>query len=72
MAELLTKGKVAVSVLFDTVKIELICGDAYEAQSLYDEVIERLRAGEGLTLGLKQPEPLSPDQQHKPPMTNQP
>lgn len=54
---LLTKGKVAVSVLFDTVKIELICGDAYEAQSLYDEVVERLQAGEGLTLGMEQPLP---------------
>ena len=57
MTELLTKGRVAVSVLFDTVSIELHCGDAYEAQSLYDEIIERLRLGECLTLGLKQPEP---------------
>lgn len=65
MAELLTKGKVAVEVLFDTVSIEITCGDAYEAQSVYDEIIERLSRGEGITLGLKQPEPLSPDHEHK-------
>jgi hypothetical protein len=55
--ELLTQGKMAVSVLFDTVTLEINCGDAYEAQSLFDEIIERLKSGQGLTLGLKQPEP---------------
>ena len=64
MAVLLTKSKLAVSVVFDTVSIELHCGDAYEAQSLYDEIIERLRRGEGLTLGLNQPESSTAD--HKP------
>ena len=54
---LVTQGKVAVSVRFDTVSIELICGDPYDAQTLYDEVIERLRCGEGLTLGMEQPTP---------------
>ena len=60
--ELLGKSQVAVSVLDDTVSIELIYSDAYVAQVVYDEIIERLSRGEGLTLGLSQPEPLSPDQ----------
>lgn len=54
-ALMLTKGQVVVSVIFDIVKVEIHCGDEYEAQSAYDEIIERLRAGEGLTLGLSQP-----------------
>jgi len=50
----LTKGKLAVSVMFDTVTLQLDCGDAYEAQSVYDEIIGRLQHGEGLTLKYKQ------------------
>ena len=57
MAELLTKGRITVSLKFNTVFIELSCGDAYEAVSLYDEIIERLRDGEGLTLSIQQPPP---------------
>lgn len=52
--------KVAVSVLFDIVKIEVICGDFYEAQVLYDDLIERLQAGEGISLSLAQSSPLPP------------
>jgi hypothetical protein len=46
--------KVAVSVLFDTVSINVICGDDYLAQVLYDDLIERLRKGDGITLSLSQ------------------
>lgn len=44
--------KIAVSVQMDTVHIELICGDLYAAQVLYDDLIDRLRAGEGITLSV--------------------
>jgi hypothetical protein len=46
--------KVAVSVVFDIVKIEVICGDDYEAQVLYDDICDRMKAGEGITLALSQ------------------
>jgi hypothetical protein len=46
--------KVAISVQFDMVTIELICGDAYAAQVLYDDLIDRLRCGEGITLSMDQ------------------
>lgn len=44
--------KVAVSVLFDVVSIELICGDDYAAQVLYDDLIDRLQSGEGIRLSV--------------------
>lgn len=47
--------KVAVSAMFDTVTIEIICGDDYEAAVLYDDVVERLTAGEGITLTVTRP-----------------
>jgi hypothetical protein len=47
--------KIAVSVLFDVVTVEIICGDAYEAQVLFDDLIQRLQSGEGITLSVKQP-----------------
>lgn len=53
--------KVAVSVLFDTVTIEIICGDDYMAQVLYDDLLDRLRRGEGITVSMAQPPmPASP------------
>lgn len=42
--------KLAISVLFDTVSVEIICGDAYEAQVLFDDLCERMQAGEGIQL----------------------
>ena len=48
--------KLAVSVRFDVVTVEVICGDLYEAQVLYDDLIERLRSGEGITLSVQQPD----------------
>lgn len=47
--------KVAVDVLGDTVKLHIICGDDYEAQVLYDDIVERLRAGESISLNLVRP-----------------
>ena len=56
MAETLLSGKkLGVSVLFDVVKIEIICGDDYEAQVTYDDILDRLKRGEGLTLSFQQP-----------------
>lgn len=46
--------KIAISVLFDTVTVELICGDEYAAQVTYDDIVDRLHRGEGLTLSVKQ------------------
>lgn len=46
--------KLAVSILMDTVTIEIICGDAYAAEVLYDDLVDRLRSGEGITLSLDQ------------------
>jgi len=53
---LATTQKIAISVLFDTVTVELICGDEYAAQVTYDDLIDRLQRGEGLTLSIKQAE----------------
>lgn len=46
--------KVVVSVMFDTVSIQIICGDGYDAQVLYEDISDRLRDGEGVTLSLPQ------------------
>ena len=45
--------KVAISIKFDVVSIEIICGDEYFAEVLYDDLIERMRSGEGISLGVK-------------------
>jgi hypothetical protein len=45
--------KLAVSVLFDTVSVEIICGDEYEAQVLFDDIVERMQSGEGISLGVE-------------------
>lgn len=44
--------KIAVSIMFDTVSVELICGDEYLANVLYDDLIERLKSGQGITLSV--------------------
>jgi hypothetical protein len=54
MAEVTVGRKVAVSVRFDTVMLEVICGDEYEAQVLYDDLVDRLKSGEGISLSLAQ------------------
>ncbi len=47
--------KMAISVLFDVVSVEIICGDDYEAQVLYDDITERLQKGDGISLSVRQP-----------------
>jgi hypothetical protein len=42
--------KVEVAVIFDSVQITIHCGDDYEAQVLYDDIVERLAAGESLSI----------------------
>ena len=48
----LSGKKLAVSVKFDVVQLEIICGDDYEAQVLFDDLIDRLRDGEGISLNI--------------------
>lgn len=56
MAEkIATPQKIAISVIFDVVRVEFICGDNYAAQVLYDDMKDRLRSGEGLMISAKQP-----------------
>lgn len=45
--------KLAISVLFNTVSVEIICADGYEAQVLYDDLVERMQSGEGICLSAK-------------------
>lgn len=47
---LMHSPKVVVSVLFDIVKIELSCGSDYAAQVLYDDLVQRLEAGEEISI----------------------
>jgi hypothetical protein len=49
--------QLAVSVRFDTVSIDVMCGDDYEAQVLFDDLTERLQKGEGITLSVSQSPP---------------
>ena len=48
----LVSKKIAVSIKFDIVSIELICGDDYLANVLYDDLVERLQSGQGITLSV--------------------
>lgn len=52
--------QIAISVLMDVVTIEVICGDNYEAQVLYDDLVDRLRSGEGMTLSARPVAPTPP------------
>lgn len=42
-----------VSVLFDTVNIKIVCGDDYEAQVLFDDIVERINSGQGVCITVK-------------------
>lgn len=44
--------KTAISIFGGTVTIEVICGDDYEAEVLYDDLIERIKSGQGFSLGI--------------------
>jgi hypothetical protein len=49
------KKELGVSVSKNVVTVEIICADAYEAQVVHDDIIERMRSGEGLSLGFEAP-----------------
>lgn len=53
----LPNRRVAISVEGESVTVEIMCGDAYLAQVIFDDITERLRAGTGIVLELEQPEP---------------
>lgn len=42
--------QVVIGVMFDTVTIELHCGDEYAAQVLHDDLCQRIASGEGISL----------------------
>lgn len=45
--------RVVVEVMLDVVRIELHCGDSYAAQILHDDICERMKSGQGVTLSAK-------------------
>lgn len=50
MAMDLSGKHIDVSVLFDVVRIEIHCGDEYEAQVAFDDVADTLKAGGEITI----------------------
>lgn len=46
--------QIAISVGLGTVTIEVICNDDYMANVLYEDIVERLKAGEGVILSVEQ------------------
>jgi hypothetical protein len=55
--------KLAISIMFNTVSVEIICDDSYEAEVLYDDLIERAKLGEGFSLSVLA-KPVQPDDAH--------
>ena len=47
---LIRAKKVVLGVRFDTVTIELVCGGDYEAQVLFDDLAERMQAGQEISI----------------------
>ena len=50
---ILPASKTNLKVLFDTVSIEIVCADDYEAQVLFDDICDRLKAGEIFSMRMK-------------------
>jgi hypothetical protein len=51
MTETICKqDKIAVTVLFNTVKIEISCASNYEARVLFDDLVARFEAGEEVSI----------------------
>ena len=48
----LTGKRLNISVLFNVVRIEIACGDDYEAQVLYDDIAETVQAGGSFALNV--------------------
>lgn len=56
--------KVAVSIIINVVRVDFILGDRYAARVMYEDLVERLRAGEALAISV---EPASPKQRGEQP-----
>jgi hypothetical protein len=56
--------RLAISIQDDVVSIEILCDGDYEAEVLYDDLIERARSGEGFSLGVSAAKPANPDNAH--------
>lgn len=48
----LTGKRINISVILDVVRIEIYCGDDYEAQVLFDDVSGTVSAGGSFTLAV--------------------
>ena len=54
MTENIIAGKrIAVRIKFDVVAIEILCGDEYFATVLFDDIIERLQAGDAILIAVE-------------------
>lgn len=42
--------RINISVLFDTVRIDIACGDDYAAQVAYDDIVDTVQAGGSFTI----------------------
>ena len=49
----LSNKKIAVSLLGDVVGFCVMCGDRYEAQIFYDDIIDRLNSGQDISLTVR-------------------
>ena len=53
MSENIIAGKkIALSVKLDVVSIQIICKDEYFANVLYDDILDRLQAGDGVMIAV--------------------
>lgn len=55
VAKTIVGKQIEISVLFDVVSINIHCGDDYEAQVFYDDIVARVMAGETITIAMAQP-----------------
>lgn len=44
------QDNIAITVLWDTVKIEITCSSDYEAQVLFDDLVERFETGQTISI----------------------
>jgi hypothetical protein len=43
--------KMNIKVAFNIVSLEIVCRDSYEAQVLFDDLVERIKSDGGMVLG---------------------
>lgn len=53
-------NSILLGVMFDTVEIKIVCDSDYGAQVLYDDLVDRLQAGQGIILAPGQKVVLEP------------